>query len=699
MVRPALGAMVLLLLAVPHSALAEACAARLAPVAGMPAGSRDATARDLIELREFGPAHDAAGGDQMLSLSPNGTQAALVLRRADTATNSYCFGIVIVTVASGERRLIPIGGEPMLGRYDLRGLADLPSGMIESPPPKWSPDGRTLAFMRRSGGVNQLWELDVASGAQRQVTHEALDVRAFAWSPDGGAFVFTVRAGLAQAMAAIDEEGASGFLFDGRFWPVDGNRPLPSADAAMGFRVIDRATGAVGEASEMQRGLLAAARDPRLPAGAGIRALAGANLAWVAPRDPGRYQAPSELVARVGERLIHCGGDACADRVIGLWWRGPGELLFLRDWTDRKKGLLEFFRWRPGSAPVSLYATTDLLGGCLQHGRDLVCGREAPTQPRQLVLISPDRRQIVPLFDPNPEFAALRIAPTRRFEVHAEDGAPSYADLALPPGHRPGDRHPLIVVQYNSRGFLRGGTGGEYPAFALAARGYAVLSYQRPQSFAYGSEARDLNAFVRRNLADRADRRRAFTAMEHAVDAAIATGAIDAEHIGITGLSDGVATVQWALLHSRRYRAAAISSCCEDPASSSYMVGPAYTDDLRHWGYPRPGDPAAQFWGPYSLAVNAERVDVPILAQLTDYEYRFGLETFTRLRDSGKPIEMYVFPGEYHVKWQPRHRLAVYERAQDWFDFWLLGRDSSTPAKADQYRRWRALRAPPAPQH
>lgn len=52
---------------------------------------------------------------------------------------------------------------------------------------------------------------------------------------------------------------------------------------------------------------------------------------------------------------------------------------------------------------------------------------------------------------------------------------------------------------------------------------------------------------------------------------------------------------------------------------------------------------------------------------------------------------MFVFPDEYHLKWQPAHRLAIYDRVLDWFDFWLRGRVDPDPAKTKRYSRWRAL--------
>ena len=52
---------------------------------------------------------------------------------------------------------------------------------------------------------------------------------------------------------------------------------------------------------------------------------------------------------------------------------------------------------------------------------------------------------------------------------------------------------------------------------------------------------------------------------------------------------------------------------------------------------------------------------------------------------------MYVFAGEHHNKWQPRHRAAIYQRNLDWFSYWLQGRVDADPARAEQYRRWKAM--------
>lgn len=54
--------------------------------------------------------------------------------------------------------------------------------------------------------------------------------------------------------------------------------------------------------------------------------------------------------------------------------------------------------------------------------------------------------------------------------------------------------------------------------------------------------------------------------------------------------------------------------------------------------------------------------------------------------------DLYVFPNEPHLKFQPRHKLAIYKRNVDWFRFWLQGFEDADPSKADQYEHWRAMR-------
>ncbi|MEQ8750786.1 MAG: prolyl oligopeptidase family serine peptidase, partial [Amphiplicatus sp.] len=168
-------------------------------------------------------------------------------------------------------------------------------------------------------------------------------------------------------------------------------------------------------------------------------------------------------------------------------------------------------------------------------------------------------------------------------------------------------------------------------------------------------------------------------------------GIADAKRIGMTGLSNGALNTAFALVHCNCIAAASVSGLSDDPFFYLFLhdsrrqvwreagLGPWVGEDSQ--------------WPDLSLALNAERVTAPILAQVADRELLFALQTHTAFADAGRQIDLYVFPDEYHIKWQPAHRLAVYERNLDWFSFWLQGREDSDPAKQEQYSRWRALKA------
>ena len=64
---------------------------------------------------------------------------------------------------------------------------------------------------------------------------------------------------------------------------------------------------------------------------------------------------------------------------------------------------------------------------------------------------------------------------------------------------------------------------------------------------------------------------------------------------------------------------------------------------------------------------------MPLLMQQSDDEFRAAIASYTAMKQAGQPVSLFVFPGEHHVKWQPSHRLAAYERNLRWFDYWLKG--------------------------
>ncbi len=96
-------------------------------------------------------------------------------------------------------------------------------------------------------------------------------------------------------------------------------------------------------------------------------------------------------------------------------------------------------------------------------------------------------------------------------------------------------------------------------------------------------------------------------------------------------------------------------------------------------------------WRAISPGYNLDRMEAPILMQIPEQEYMQALD-YTVPLIRRQQADLYVFPHEPHQKFQPRHKLAVYERNLDWFRFWLQDYEDPDPRKAEQYRHWREMR-------
>ncbi|MGF7170817.1 dipeptidyl aminopeptidase/acylaminoacyl peptidase [Sphingobium xanthum] len=670
--------------------------------------SRHVTTSDLVKLRDVGFSQQQPQ-DSSLGISPDGGKLAFIVTQGDARSNSYCQALVVMEVRSHAKpTILDVGGDLILEPIALRGLRT-DYGLPATIRPLWSPDGQWLAYLKRENGRIQVWRADVAARSSRPVTHSDFDVDVFAWSRDGSTIVFATRTALRMAEAAIEQEGRNGFLFDDRIVPYASSRPQIRLPVPFDYHAVDLRSGDLRQATAAERGLLA----PGQPVGSKQAALLLAQTgngkeAWTKRRENDRLLSPVDLWVTNDEgKEFRCSDPACTGNgidhgVLAMWWMPDGhDLLFLRrgGWGHSETTL---YRWKLGHKPRLLLSTTDILIGCQLAGAQLVCARESSTQPRRLILIDSGTGRSTPIFDPNPEFASKGLGKIERLHWRNELGLECYGDLVLPPDYQSGQKLPLIVVQYLTRGFLRGGTGDEVPIFAFADRGYAVLSVNNPPPFfttGQGSNLQSMRDATALNSRDWAERRNVHSSLMTGIDLVIARGLVDPTKIGITGLSDGSTTVQYALINAPdRFAAASVSACCVEPTGMMIYGGIALAEDRRRMSFPPARGTRLEDWKPLSVALNASRIKAPLLMQLPDHGYLLGVDIFMALREEKKPVEMFVFPDEYHLKWQPAHRQAIYDRNLDWFDFWLLGREDPDPAKAEQYRRWQQLRVDGQPQ-
>ena len=130
-----------------------------APLAAGP--QRPVRFEELAKIRRLGA----------LSVSPDGRRVAFALSTPDVEANKSRSAVWIVGIDGGEARR-------------------LTSGDRDSDP-RFSPDGRRLAFLSNRDGGSQIWTIDLSGGDPVRATSFPTEVNGFTWSPDGKWFVFT----------------------------------------------------------------------------------------------------------------------------------------------------------------------------------------------------------------------------------------------------------------------------------------------------------------------------------------------------------------------------------------------------------------------------------------------------------------------------------------------------------------------------
>ena len=648
---------------------------------------RPVTSMDLLNLRDF-------HGSQ---ISPDGKYVAFVVGHAAYETNSYRSGLFVVGTEKGS---IPIS----LGTAGPPHWDDINQWWPENP--QWSADSKYVYYRLKNAEIWQVWRWKRKGGKPVQVTHLERNVQSFQVSMDGTMLVLG-----AEKPSTVDKRQLAehGILYDGS---IQAGMPRPLLDQIAEARGVEtetwihdlrngrerKATEEESEAYSLQeyvpnktlfskkeveeQHILRAKISPDGKSVAYQRGL-------VDPSESAQYSYPLFLKSKAGGASVPLTPGAYY--VAQYWWSPDSKEIYYTEYDDvgiddlRPSKLMAVSA--TGGKPRQILDSPGFLYDYSvdRSGRLLACTHENNTTPAELELIDTSAGEGRTLVDVNPEFQNLQLSPARRIDVSNKYGDHFWGHLVLPLNYEPGKRYPLIITTYrDGDGFLRGGIGDEYPIQVFAANGFAVLNFDvgrirtnRPGDF-------ETAILIWQSPIE---------GMEAAVAKILDMGVIDASKVGITGLSHGAEMVEYAISHTDVFRVAIESSIGSRDPYFFYMAGESWHKLFADWGlggWPE-GNSSAN-WHKLSPALNAEHINTPLLSNVSDSEYIYGLQLFTSLQQLGKPVEMFVYPDELHVKNQPKHRYEVYERNLDWFNFWLKDKEDPDPGKAEQYKRWRELR-------
>jgi dipeptidyl aminopeptidase/acylaminoacyl peptidase len=227
-----------------------------------------------------------------------------------------------------------------------------------------------------------------------------------------------------------------------------------------------------------------------------------------------------------------------------------------------------------------------------------------------------------------------------------------------------------------------------FPVQTLAGQGYATLMVNDSDGGEHGAgspvKAREKEGW------------NTLSTFESAVQMMVQRGIADPDKLGLYGWSHGASVVEFLVAHSKLHFTAA---CLGEGGgygpglywSAGHPGGPKLLQTF--YGGPLTAQTAAAYLE-YSPALNVEKIKTPLLMEYQSvWRMTVAGELYVPLRVLGVPAELVGYENEVHNFVRPTTRFASMHRKVDWFNYWMLEKEDPDPAKAEQYVRWRKMKA------
>jgi dipeptidyl aminopeptidase/acylaminoacyl peptidase len=576
--------------------------------------------------------------------------------------------------------------------------------------PRFSPDGRTLAFVSgREGDKAQVWLLDRRGGEAVKLTDYKADVSEIAWSPDSKRLALIVgdvdpddpdaaasedkpKEGAAKTPKPIvirrlqfkrDREGylrelrSHLYVFDVAAktsvqvttGPYDDSEPVWSPDgqwiAFTSNRTADPDANdnrdvfvVAPRAGETPRAVTTSPGSDSAPAfspdGQWITYVAGG-----APEDIWYSISALAAVPAAGGKARILTPDLDRNVSNPRFTPDGKSILFLIE----EGGTVHLARVPAGGGAVERVVGGDRVveGYGVGPKGEIAVLETDPTRPSEISAV--DGKGLRRLTRINDDFLrGIKLASVQRLKVKSADGQAIDAFLTLPPGAPAGpagQRLPTLLR-------IHGGPVDQFTmAFQtewqiLAAHGYAVVAANPRGSAGYG------HAFSRAIWADWGNKD--FNDVMAAVDHVVAMGIADPERLGVGGWSYGGILTDYVVTKTGRFKAAIAGA-----SETNYLANYGTDHYQREWeaelGLPWKN---AEQWMRLSPFFQLEKITTPLLLLCGGADVNVPClnseQLFQGLRRLGRDTELVIYPEQYHSIEKPTYVKDRYDRYLAWYD-------------------------------
>jgi len=624
-------------------------------------------------------------------MDPRGKRVAFVVTHLDEERDDYTSAVWTVGVS---------GGEP--SRFT--------AGQRRDTAPRWSPDGRWLAFLSdREEKKAQLYIAPTGGGEARRLTEQDAGVTSFVWSPDSRSICFVAKVQIgdapdpkpanqtppARVITSLKYKyNGEGFIYDKRrhlfLLDVDGgsvrqltdgdfndDQPAWSSDslriafvsARHESRDLDRVSDLFvvqtndGSIEQLTDGGFSLSAPAWSPDGTSV-----AFLGYRGPEDAPRHArlwivqsgSPPRCLTDAYDRALAAAGGSTHSGPI---WTLAGDAVFLSA-QDRGNTLIVQVDTRQGDTTPVLDGERSVTGFSVNGSVQLFAFAASTSNHPAEIFVAPagggSERQLTRL---NAALAKeIRFIAPERVAAEAADGTPIDGWLMRPVNYEPGVPHPVLLN-------IHGGPYAQYGASFLdefqvqAGAGFGVVFCNPRGSSGYGEPfARAIIAEP--GIKDTDD-------VLRSLDAVLAAKQdLDRARIGVIGGSYGGYLTSWIIGHSDRFAAA----CSERGINN--RLSKAGTDDINTtWTYFRV-EPhrEPELLLRLSPLMFADAMRAPLLLMHSEEDLRCPIEQaeqlFVALKRLQRDVVFVRFPGENHDlsrSGKPSHRIARFRLQLDFF--------------------------------
>ena len=567
--------------------------------------------------------------------------------------------------------------------------------------PKWSPDGKWLAFVsNRKDNRNNLYRLSIDGGEAEPLTEFKTNVANFEWSPDGRFIAYTMsdpktdeeekndkgrndfrwvdeNLKMSRLYVIPVEEDANGKREPrkltsenynvGEFdWSADGSRIAFSHSKTPNAN--DWTTADVSIVDVATTNVTVLANTPAAEDGP-VYSPDGKSIALIVTDNPPRWAQAATIQifpANGGQPKVLLGSFDGQPDIAG--WSADGKKIYFAE--AKGTGTQIYVIDVASNRIAEIKHDTAVIGAISLNrtGTTFSFTRQTSDTPADAWVASVNDFKPVQISHANADLKLPALGRTEVIKWKAKDGKDIEGLLTYPVGYQPGQRVPLILnVHGGPTGVFQQtfiGGRGVYPLATFAARGYAILRSNPRGSSGYGTD------FRRANMKDWGGGD--YQDLMSGVDKVIEMGVADPDKLGVMGWSYGGFMTSWIVTQTKRFKAASAGAPVTNLMSFNGTADiPAFVPD--YFG--------GQFWEvmdlyqKHSPIFNVKGVTTPTMIQQGDADVRVpisqGYEFYNALKVQGVPTRMLVLPRQPHGPNEPKMQLAAMNANLEWFDKYI----------------------------